>query len=141
MADCSKTDPNKFALITGGAKGIGKSISSKLASQGWNLVLWGRDNLALNLEAEGFRKKFGIQVITRTLDLSDIPSIAQAFEKLSEQKILPDALICNAGNYGVLGALKDIQFDEWKKSFDLNFFSVAALPSFPILELVAMVAN
>lgn len=121
----------KFALITGGAKGIGKSISSKLASEGWNLILWGRDTSALRAEAEKLKKTFGIQVITDTLDLSDLSSIPPAFERLSAQKVLanalPDALICNAGNYGVLGSLKDVKIEEWKKSFDLNFFSVAAL--------------
>lgn len=124
----------QFALITGGAKGIGKSISSKLASEGWNLILWGRDTAALGAEASALQKTFGIQVITGVLDLSDLTSIPQAFESLSQHKGLqslsgglPDALVCNAGSYGVLGALKDVQIEEWKKSFDLNFFSVAAL--------------
>ena len=121
------TDYQNFALITGGAKGIGKSISSKLASQGWNLILWGRDSSALNSEAESLNKAYGVQVITRSLDLSDLASIPLAFDELSEQSCLPDALICNAGSYGVLGPLKDVKIEDWKKSFDLNFFSVAGL--------------
>jgi short-subunit dehydrogenase len=120
-------DQAKFALITGGAKGIGKTISSKLASQGWNLILWGRDVSALSSEAETLKKTYDVQVITRSLDLSDISTIPGAFKELSEQSCMPDALICNAGNYGVLGSLKDVKIEDWKKSFDLNFFSVAGL--------------
>jgi NAD(P)-dependent dehydrogenase (short-subunit alcohol dehydrogenase family) len=117
----------KFALITGGAKGIGKSISLKLASEGWDLILWGRDSAALDSEAESLKNAYGVQVLTRSLDLSDLASVPLAFEELSRQSCLPDALVCNAGSYGILGSLKDVNIEAWKKSFDLNFFSVAAL--------------
>ena len=37
----------KTALITGGAKGIGLAISQELISDGWNVVITGRDATAI----------------------------------------------------------------------------------------------
>lgn len=115
----------KTVLITGGAKGIGKAMSEKLASEGWSLILCGRDHAALESFAAELRSKFKVEVTAIAADLSDLGAVEKLFARWPDGKGLPEALICNAGNYGVLGALKDVELAAWKKSFDLNFFSIA----------------
>ena len=117
----------KTALITGGAKGIGRAISEELASQGWNLILWGRDEPALEKAASELESRHRVGVQIRRADLSDLSCIPTCFKEMQVQKLLPQALICNSGDYGTLGDLKDVDIEKWRKSFDLNFFSYASL--------------
>lgn len=113
----------KKAIITGGAKGIGSAVSRVLATQGWNLCLVARDENALNLQKKTLESEFKIEVKTLALDLTKPESVDQVFETCPEA----NALICNAGNYGKLGMLDKVSFQEWKSSFDLNFFSIAQI--------------
>lgn len=115
---------SKTVLITGGAKGIGKAFSEKLASQGWNLVICGRDSSAMEAFAKEVKAKHSVDVRAVVVDLSKTGAARELFSQL---KALPDALICNAADYGALGMFKDVDFAAWKKSFDLNFFSAAEL--------------
>lgn len=115
----------RTALITGGAKGIGRVFSLRLAADGWDLILCGRDESALADTANHCLAEWGARVRVIRADLADkagVAAIAGAFES-----DLPDALVCNAANYGALGKLAAVEPDAWKASFDLNLFSVAEL--------------
>ena len=41
----NKINPNKVALVTGGAKGIGKSIAIKLKNKGYKTIICSRNNI------------------------------------------------------------------------------------------------
>ena len=95
------------ALITGGAKGIGLAMAEALVRSGWNLVVWGRDERALShLAATERTTERAIE--WAAVDLSESGAAAAAFCSLIASRPLPDALICNAGNYGVLGAIGQV---------------------------------
>lgn len=117
----------KTALVTGGAKGIGRAISEELARQGWALEIWGRDEAALRSTASELESLHRAKVRIRVADLSNLAAISALFAEMRERKAVPRALICNAGDYGTLGNLKDVDLQTWRKSFDLNFFAVAAV--------------
>lgn len=118
---------SRLVLITGGAKGIGRSFSERLASEGWDLVLWGRDGKALDRAAEELENKHRVRVQTQQVDLSTRGTVAPAFQELLSKGHLPEAMICNAGDYGALGRLGELDMDAWVRSFELNFFSVVEL--------------
>jgi NAD(P)-dependent dehydrogenase (short-subunit alcohol dehydrogenase family) len=115
----------RIALITGGGKGIGRAFSLRLAEEGWGLVLCGRDRVALTATARTCMERFGSVVQTVATDLSDNSGVAAVVGIL--ERALPDALICNAANYGALGYLANVDPAAWQASFNLNFFSVATL--------------
>ncbi len=115
------------ALITGGAKGIGRSIAEAVARSGWNIALCGRDREALSRFAVETERETGRPVKFEVVDLSTTGSGAPALAAATPEGRVADALICNAGDYGVLGPLAQVEFGAWKKSFDLNFFAVAEL--------------
>lgn len=120
-------------LITGGAKGIGRSVSLKLAHEGHSLIVVGRDLGALErlkqeIDESTQTRKTPATVDLLNLNLSEQDSgnrVFQAIEAKGWQK--PDALVSNAGDYGVLGAIRSVDIQAWKKSFDLNFFSSVEL--------------
>lgn len=117
-----------LAIVTGGAKGIGKAISEKLYSEGWSLLIIGRDESALKELCHSLNSKPNLSANYLAIDLSDGGAVETGFARWRQTaKTLPTALVCNAGDYGTLGPIAQVDFESWKKSFDLNFFSIVQI--------------
>jgi len=117
----------RTAIVTGGAKGIGKAVSEHLAAAGWDLVVCGRDGAALDALAAQVAAAHGVSVDVVPLDLSRPDAAASLFSRWTDPAALPLAMVCGAADYGVMGSLDAVGFAAWRRSFDLNFFSVAEL--------------
>lgn len=87
----------KTALVTGGAKGIGAAIAKSLAlDHGMQLVLWGRDQAALESTCAALNTS-GAQAEFSVVDMGDLTSIHTGMDSLAAHKISVDVLINNAG--------------------------------------------
>ena len=117
----------RTAIVTGGAKGIGRAISEALAEAGWDLVLVGRDGSALEVVASTVSGRHGVRVTPIRLDLSEEGTAGTLLDRWADPAELPLAMVCGAADYGTLGPLASVEFAAWKRSFDLNFFSTAEL--------------
>ena len=113
----AKIEPT--VLVTGGAKGVGLIISQALSAAGWKVSACGR-SAAASPELCALQR-FDTYVHT---DLSHMTSAKNLLWRIGP---LPDALVCNAGNYGPLGPFVGTDLREWAASFNLNFFSIAQL--------------
>lgn len=87
---------SKFALVTGGNKGIGKEIVRELAARGYAVYLGARNtqrgqDAALDVAREGGDVRFV------KLDLADSETIRAAAEKLGREAGKLDVLVNNAG--------------------------------------------
>ena len=58
-----------------------------------------------------------------SLNLNDKISISGFLYKFKKLNILWDNLIFCPGTMNPIGPFKGINFDKWRKSFDINFFS------------------
>jgi 3-oxoacyl-[acyl-carrier protein] reductase len=129
---------NKVSWVTGAAGGIGQSISEKLAQQGSHLVLSDISTEALDRLC-GKLKRFDIDVLTLSIDISDPQLVSQAKEKIKERYKKVDILINNAGisPKGPNGAIpfKDITFEDWNQVIAINL-SGAFLCSQAALEMM-----
>lgn len=117
----------RSAIVTGGAKGIGRAVSERLASLGWDLWVVGRDRAALTEAAGQIQKRHRVAVRTVSIDLSEPGAVESLFARFGHPDELPLAMVLGAADYGVLGPLADVDFAAWRRSFDLNFFSVAEI--------------
>jgi NAD(P)-dependent dehydrogenase (short-subunit alcohol dehydrogenase family) len=117
----------RTAIVTGGAKGIGRAVSERLAADGWDLVLCGRDRAALEEVAALVRARHGVEIEAVSIDLSRPEAAGVLFSRWPAPEELPLAMVCGAADYGVLGDLAGVDFPAWRRSFDLNFFSVAEM--------------
>jgi len=101
----SETTQNKVAIITGGATGIGKQVAAKLASQGINLVLAGRnkqkgDAAAAELAGSGTKVIFVQTDVSRESDVINLVEAAIGrFGRI-------DYLFNNAGVEGAMGPIE-----------------------------------
>lgn len=88
---------NKYFLITGAYRGIGKSIAIYFAKKHANLVLTYHLNKELTWElGKKLAKEYQINVEILPLDLKKEESIQELYQSLSQKKIIIDYLINNA---------------------------------------------
>ncbi len=95
----------KTALITGGARGIGRGIAEHLIAEGWNLALCGsksgtEENVAKALEeiaALGKEKNPSLKVRYFQCDVSRAADRAETLEAINSEFGMIHALINNAG--------------------------------------------
>jgi NAD(P)-dependent dehydrogenase (short-subunit alcohol dehydrogenase family) len=113
---------NKIALVTGATSGIGKAIAIKLASEGADVVVTGRNREAgqeVVLEINKKREK-SIYVDLDVTQESDwevvLNIIAKKYNRL-------DILVNNAG-ITIAKRIEDTSLEEWRKIMEVNLDSV-----------------
>lgn len=91
----------RTALITGANRGIGQQVARVLAVDGWDVLVGSRDRKKGDATAARLRKDTGGRLRGVELDVTSNASIATAAQKLRDGAIRIDALVNNAGVYGV----------------------------------------
>jgi 3-oxoacyl-[acyl-carrier protein] reductase len=113
----------KVALITGGAKGIGRAIGLDLAAAGWDIALCYRTSEREATETASRITKAGRRAIAERCDVSD-PAAAEAFVRKVEKEFgAVDALINGAGPYHRINILDEMAAG-WTEMFAHNLHSV-----------------
>lgn len=87
----------KIALITGGSRGIGKSIAKRLASQGATAVINYTQNDSAANDTKKEIEESGGQAITSKFDVSDFDKVHEEVDKIIEKFGGLHILINNAG--------------------------------------------
>lgn len=109
----------KTAVITGGARGIGRSIAERFAREGAHIAICARtrkdlDNTATAVEALG-RTCLAVEA-----DLADHASTKAFCEAVLEKFGNIDILVNNAGVYLDKGKIADSDPDIWIKNLTIN---------------------
>jgi NAD(P)-dependent dehydrogenase (short-subunit alcohol dehydrogenase family) len=108
---------DKTAIVTGGARGIGRAIAEALAADGAKIVvadLQGADAAAKEL---GSDKAIGV-----TCDVSDEAAVAEMAKAAQQAFGGCDILVNNAGIYSSLvpGPFEKIAVADWQRVMDAN---------------------
>ncbi len=106
---------SKTALVTGGAKGLGKIISKIFHENGYNVMVASREKHNMNFDGEGLR-------FIKT-DVRDPYQLKKAVEETIRWKGSIDVLINNAGFSG-WRPLMEIKETFWTEMIDTNLKSV-----------------
>jgi 2-keto-3-deoxy-L-fuconate dehydrogenase len=107
----------RTAIITGAAKGIGKAISIKLASQGAEVTLIDLDEAALNETVKEIRSQGGT-ASGIVCDITDNAKVESAFQNIAKRKGL-DILINNAGIAHV-GNVENTSSQDFDNVYNVN---------------------
>lgn len=85
------------ALITGSYGGLGTCFANIHAEKGGNLILVGRSQDKLDIQAKELKKKYHVTVNTITVDLVSPQAAQFIFDRCKENHWIVDVLINNAG--------------------------------------------
>lgn len=120
---------DKVAVVTGGSKGIGLAIASRLAAEGAIVVVGSR---SVSDELAAVRDDQGVSVVP--VDLATAQGPGELISAAVDAHGGLDILINNVGASEPGPTFADIDDDAWQRIFDVTFFSAvrtsrAALPS------------
>lgn len=87
----------KVAIVTGGARGIGRAIVETLAREGVIVNFFYKGNVEAALAVEQACQAFGGQAHAMQVDVTDPAACAQAVEDVSDRCERIDVLVNNAG--------------------------------------------
>lgn len=105
----------KVALVTGGTKGIGKSIADKLSASGAIVVITARTEAKDQSDDHHFI----------AADLTKADSAENIAKQILEKYGRIDIIVNNAGaNLGPGGGFSALEDEDWFKDWELNFLSV-----------------
>jgi len=121
----------RVALITGGAKGIGRAIGLDLAERGWTVAFCYRTSIAEAKETWDAMRAKGAEALAEHADVSDPKACEALVEKVRHDYGRIDALVNCAGPY-VREPLLEQNVETWRGQFDNNLH-----PVFYLARLVA----
>jgi 3-oxoacyl-[acyl-carrier protein] reductase len=112
----------QVGVVTGGTRGIGKSIAEGLAKKGVNLVVAGRNRDAAD-EVAASLSALGVKARGMKLDVSNSEEVERVFEEIRKEFGRIDILVNNAGitKDGLLMRMKE---EAWDVVIDINLKGV-----------------
>jgi 3-oxoacyl-[acyl-carrier protein] reductase len=113
----------RVALITGGARGIGRAIALSLAGQGWSVAICYRASHQPAQETMAAIADSGVRAMAEQCDVSRPKAAGRFAAKVEKQWGRIDALINCAGPYHRVGLL-DETVEGWHEMFDNNLHPV-----------------
>lgn len=113
----------KVALITGGAKGIGRAIALDLAAKGWSVAICYRTSAKEGGEVTEAIKKHGARALALQCDVSDPKAAEKMVRQVEREWDGIDALINCAGPYHRTALLQET-LEGWHSMFDNNLHPV-----------------
>ncbi len=108
----------KTSLVTGGAKGIGRAISLRLAEGGARVAVCGRDRAALDAVAADIRSAGG-EALPLCCDLAEEDQILRLFQDVDQAWGDLEILISNAGCF-VSALVTETSTKEWDRVLNVN---------------------
>lgn len=115
-----------YCVVTGGSRGIGAAIASRLAADGFDIVLSYRSNHAAAETVAATIRAHGRTVELLPGDITDRAATKAALEALKERRGAPWAIVVNAGivRDGLLMWMSDEAWDEVLATGLGGFFNV-----------------
>ncbi len=125
----------KFALVTGGSRGIGRRTALMLANEGCNVAICARDQVWLEKTGSEL-KASGVKTLSISADVQKWEDIQRVFGAVMEAWGTIHILVNNAGGEGIRisDSPETIPDEMWVKSLELNTLSAVrftrlAIPS------------
>jgi 3-oxoacyl-[acyl-carrier protein] reductase len=112
---------DKIAIITGGARGIGKAAVEIFCSEGAAVIIW--DMLDAGEETAKQVRETGAQCEFMKVSTTDVPAVEEATRAVIEKYARIDILINNAGITRDKTLLK-MSHLEWQQVIDVNLTGV-----------------
>lgn len=125
----------KVAIVTGGGRGIGKVIARAFAAEGASVVIAARTEREIQGSAAEIQAATRMPCLAHRCDVSDPWEVQRLVDAARGAFGRVDVLVNNAGTYGPIGPLVELDPAEWRRAVEVNllgtvYASRAVLPHF-----------
>lgn len=114
----------RAAIITGGSHGLGKAIAQAYVAAGASVLLCAREPEFLKKTEEELRTIGNPDQIisSQVADVSDPGDVDKLVGTARQLFPKVQILVNNAGVYGPMGLIEDVDWAEWVKAIEINLF-------------------
>ena len=109
----------KIALVTGGARGLGRTIALALAEAGADVALAGRTLSSLEQTARELAAETGRRILPFAADVTKEDDVTRLAADVTAGLGPIDILVNNAGN-NIRGPIQDLSVADWDSVLDTN---------------------
>lgn len=109
----------KVALVTGGARGLGRTIALALAEAGADVALAGRTLSSLEATADELSAATGRRIVPFAADITNIDDVTRLAAEVPAAMGAIDILVNNAGN-NIRGSVQELTESDWDSVLDTN---------------------
>jgi 3-oxoacyl-[acyl-carrier protein] reductase len=105
----------RFAIVTGGARGIGFAVCERLIGAGAQVAIWDKDMPAATKAAAKLEGQ-GAEARAHHVDVTEPESITAALGEAVNGEVQVDLLVNNAGIVGRSAPLADLSDGDWEET-------------------------
>ena len=122
----------RTAIVTGGSRGLGQAIAARFLADGARVLLVARDRQRVEEAARELGGGGRLQAMAGDVaDAGDCAAVVARARALGDG---PLVLVNNAGVYGPMGRLEDVDLAAWEEAVRINLFGTvlmcrAAIPA------------
>ena len=115
----------RICVVTGAGRGIGRFIAGTLAGAGASLAVCSRSPQELEALARELEGDHGAPVLAQAVDVSDLAATQAFAGDVLRRFGRVDVLVNNAGVYGPVGAITEVDMCQWTQAVAVDLFGVA----------------
>jgi len=109
----------EVAVVTGGTRGIGRAVATRLAERGATVVATYHEDDAAADETAAALASFPTETTVEQFDVADYETVTATFETVAERYGPPTVLVNNAGTVAD-GLLVRMSPEQWQRVIDVN---------------------
>ena len=114
----------RAAVITGASQGLGLAIAQAYVAAGASVLICARDADAIEHARRALDDAAtpGQRVVAMTADVSDEADVRKVVERAEASFSRIHVLVNNAGVYGPMGAIEEVDWREWTRAIEINLY-------------------
>ena len=118
---------NRFALITGGSRGLGAVLVRRFWLDGYSLGVVSRNEVDIHRVLNDLPTRVGQTAISFTCNLGRSNEIADLIERIRSSFPKLNVLLNNAASQGPIGTLESNDLTHWQHALQVNLLAPVAL--------------